>query len=44
MLIGSSMEVTTAVLQDAIVVGTFPADAILTVFYKYLDWEFFLKS
>ncbi len=40
MLIDSSMEVATAVLQDAIVAGTLSADAILTIFHRYLDCEF----
>lgn len=39
-LINSSMEVATIVLQDAIVAGTLSADAILTIFHRYLDSEF----
>lgn len=39
-LLNSSMEVATAVLQDAIVAGTLSPDAILTIFHRYLDNEF----
>ncbi|MGL5950390.1 MAG: IS21 family transposase [Cetobacterium sp.] len=44
MLLESSIEVATAVLQDAIVAGTMAPDSILIIFHRYMDCEFMIEE
>lgn len=43
-LLESSIEVATAVLQDAIVAGKIAPDSILTIFHRYMDCDFMIEE
>lgn len=44
MLLDSSIEIATAVLQDAKIAGTLAPDSILTIFYRYQECDFNKKN